>query len=115
MLFRSLLNTQAIDNGQIDYIKQKYMRPVATAPLAEGKIAESNEKIPLQVRDHLEQLANKYNTHFESIAIAWLVKLGALPLIGTSNEDRIRNIAAAFDIDLDHQDWYMLYNVAKGL
>lgn len=109
----NLLNTTAFDNGQIDYIKQRYIRPLATSPLAEGQIAESSERTPLRVRDKLEELAKKYNVHFESIAIAWLTKLGALPLIGSSNEQRIRNIAAAFDIDLDHQDWYELYAASK--
>ncbi len=109
----NLLNTTAFDNGQIDYIKQKYIRPLATAPLAEGQIAESTERIPLRVRGKLEELSKKYNAHFESIAIAWLTKLGALPLIGSSNEQRIRNIAKAFEIDLDHQDWYELYAASK--
>lgn len=109
----NLLNTTALDNGQIDYSKQRYMRPLATSPLAEGKIAESTERIPLRVRGKLEELSKQYNVHFESLAIAWLVKLGALPLIGTTNEDRIRNIVAAFDINLEHQDWYDLYNCTK--
>jgi predicted oxidoreductase len=110
----NLLNTSAFDNGQIDYIKQKYMRPLATSPLAEGKIANSNEKIPLRIRGALEEFAGKYNSHFESVAIAWLVKLGALPLIGTTDEQRIRNIAEAFKINLDRQDWYELYAVSRG-
>ncbi|MGG9972326.1 aldo/keto reductase [Ferruginibacter sp. SUN002] len=110
----NLLNTQALDNGQIDYIKQKYMRPLATAPLAEGKIADSTDRVPLWVRAKLEELSPKYNADIESIAVAWLVKLGALPLIGTTDEKRIRNIANAFSIDLDRQDWYDLYNVARG-
>jgi predicted oxidoreductase len=110
----NLLNTSAFDNGQVDYIKQKYMRPLATSPLAEGKIANSNDKIPLRVRAKLEEFAKKYNSHFESIAIAWLVKLGALPLVGTTDEQRIRNIAAAFKINLDRQDWYELYAVSRG-
>ena len=109
----NLLNTTAFDNGQIDYIKQKYIRPLATAPLAEGRIAESTERTPLRVRGKLEELSRKYNLHFESIAIAWLTKLGALPLIGSSNEQRIRNIVKAFEIDLDHQDWYELYQASK--
>lgn len=109
----NLLNTTAFDNGQIDYIKQRYIRPLATSPLAEGQIAESSERTPLRVRGKLEEFAKKYNVHFESIAIAWLTKLGALPLIGSSNEQRIRNIVAAFDIDLDHQDWYELYAASK--
>jgi len=110
----NLLNTSAFDNGQVDYIKQKYMRPLATSPLAQGKIANSNEKIPLRIRGKLEELAAKYNSHFESVAIAWLVKLGALPLIGTTDEERIRNIAEAFKINLDRQDWYELYSVSRG-
>ena len=110
----NLMNTSAFDNGQVDYIKQKYMRPLATSPLAEGKIANSNEKIPLRIRGKLEEFAGKYNSHFESVAIAWLVKLGALPLIGTTDELRIRNIAEAFKINLDRQDWYELYAVSRG-
>lgn len=109
----NLLNTTAFDNGQIDYIKQRYIRPLATSPLAEGRIAESSERVPLRVRGKLEEFAKKYNVHFESIAIAWLTKLGALPLIGSSNEQRIRNIVTAFDIDIDHQDWYELYTASK--
>src|SRR5678809_1729402 len=105
----SLLNTSAFDNGQIDYLKQKYMRPLATAPLAEGQIANSIEKKPLLIRRKLEELASKYNANIESIAVAWVVKLGALPLIGTTDEQRIRNIVKSFDIDLDRQDWYELY------
>ncbi|HMG68742.1 MAG TPA: aldo/keto reductase, partial [Chitinophagaceae bacterium] len=88
----NLLNTSAFDNGQIDYMKQKYMRPLAMAPLGEGKIANSIEKKPLLIRRKLEELSLKYNANIESIAVAWIVKLGALPLIGTTNEQRIRNI-----------------------
>jgi predicted oxidoreductase len=110
----NLLNTTAFDNGQIDYLKQKYMRPLATAPLAEGRIANSIEKKPLLIRRKLEELSPKYSSNIESIAVAWIVKLGALPLIGTTDEQRIRNIVSAFDIDLDRQDWYELYEASRG-
>jgi predicted oxidoreductase len=110
----NLLNTSAFDNGQIDYLKQKYMRPLATAPLAEGQIANSIEKRPLLIRRKLEELAPKYNANIESIAVAWIVKLGALPLIGTTNEQRIKNIVQSFDIDLNRQDWYELYEASRG-
>jgi len=110
----NLLSTQALDNGQIDYIKQRYMRPLAYAPLAEGRIATGTDPQAVKVREKLEELSVKYNANIESLAVAWLVKLGALPLIGTTNEQRIRNAANAFTIDLDHQDWYALYNISKG-
>ena len=108
----NLLKTQALDNGQLDYIKQKYMQALASAPLAEGAIANGTGIQATQVREKLEDLSSKYNADIEALAVAWLVKLGAIPLIGTTNEQRIRNIANSFTIDLDHQDWYELYNVS---
>jgi predicted oxidoreductase len=108
----NLLNTTAFDNGQIDYIKQRYMRPLALSPLAEGKIAESTEALPIKVRTKLEELSLKYNAGIEALAASWVIKLGALPLVGTMNTKRIKHLVNAFDIDLDHQDWYSLYEAA---
>ncbi len=108
----NLLNTSPLRSGQLDYIKQKYMRPIASAPVAGGKIAYGNDEISVKLRNKLQTLAPKYNKDIESIAVAWLIKLGALPLIGTKEERRIKNIVAAFDIDLDHQDWYDLLQAA---
>jgi predicted oxidoreductase len=110
----NLLNTSAIDNGQIDYIKQRYMRPLASAPLAAGRIAYGKDDLAVKVRRKLQELTQKYNADIESIAVAWLIKLGALPLIGTTNEQRIKNIVNAFDIKLDNQDWYELYNASRS-
>jgi predicted oxidoreductase len=109
----NLLNTSALDNGQIDYIKQRYMRPLASAPLAGGRIANGTDSAAVRVRAKLEEISHKYSVDIESIAVAWLVKLGALPLIGTKSEQRIRNIANAFNIDLDKQDWYELYTASR--
>jgi len=111
----NLLNTTALDNGQIDYIKQRYMRPLASAPLAAGRIANGNDDLAIRVRTKLLEIGAKYDADIESLAVAWLIKLGALPLIGTVKEQRIRNIAGAFNIDLDKQDWYELYSVSRGL
>jgi predicted oxidoreductase len=110
----NLLNTNALDNGQIDYIKQRYMRPLVSAPVASGRIAEGTDDLALRVRKQLQEISPKYNVDIESIAVAWLIKLSALPLIGTKDEQRIRNIANAFDIQLEHQDWYKLYLASRG-
>src|SRR5215212_6191095 len=71
----NLLNTSAIDNGQLDYIKQRYMRPLASFPLAAGRIANGKDDLAINVRVKLKELGLKYNADIESIAIAWLVKL----------------------------------------
>lgn len=110
----NLLNTTALDNGQVDYIKQRYMRPLVSAPLASGRIASGKDAQAIRVRKKLQEISPKYNVDIESVAVAWLIKLGAIPLIGTKEEQRIRNIANAFDIQLDHQDWYDLYTASRG-
>jgi predicted oxidoreductase len=109
----NLLNTTALDNGQLDYIKQRYMRPLAAAPLAGGRIENGTDELAIRVHYKLEEIGKKYDANIESIAVAWLIKLGALPLIGTLNEQRIRNIVNAFSIDLEQQDWYDLYNASR--
>lgn len=109
----NLLNTSALDNGAIDYIKQKYMRPLAMSPLAGGRIENGTDELALKVRKKLLEVAARYDTNIESIAVAWLVKLGALPVIGTLEENRMRNIVQSFHIDLSHEDWYELYHTTK--
>ena len=108
----NLLDTSALDNGQIDYIKQRYMRPLASSPLAAGRIAEGEDSVATGLRRKLSEISAKYNADIESIAVAWIFKLGALPLIGTTEETRIRNIAKAVSIDLEREDWYELYKVS---
>lgn len=111
----NLLNTTALDNGQLDYLRQRYTRPLASAPLAGGRIESGSDSLAINVRSRLKEMSAKYGQHIESVAIAWLVKLGALPLIGTTSEQRIRNIAQAFSVELDQQDWYALYAASKPL
>jgi predicted oxidoreductase len=111
----NLLNTTALDNGQLDYIKQRYMRPLAASPLADGRIEFGTDELAVKVHYKLEEIGKKHNANVESIAVAWLIKLGALPLIGTLNEQRIRNIADAFKVQLEQQDWYELYAASRAV
>lgn len=111
----NLLNTAALDNGQIDYIKQRYMRPLASSPLAAGRIANGDDFAATKLRRKLAEISAKYNADIESVAVAWIIKLGALPLIGTTDEKRIRNIVHALSIDLEREDWYQLYETSDKL
>jgi predicted oxidoreductase len=109
----NLMNTSAIDDGRIDYIKQCFSKPLAWAPLAGGKILNGTDEHAVKLRAKLQEVGEKYNANIEQTAVAWLMKLGTLPIIGSTSESRIRNAASASDIKLNHQDWYELYNVAR--
>jgi predicted oxidoreductase len=88
------------------------MRPLASSPLAAGRIADGEDVVAVKLRSKLIEISKKYNADIESVAVAWIFKLGALPLIGTFDENRIKNIVNAFSIDLEKEDWYELYSIA---
>jgi len=105
----NLMNTSAIEDGRIDYIKQCYSKPLAWAPLAGGKILNGKDEHAVRLRAKLEEIGKKYDANIEQTAVAWLMKLGTLPIIGSLSETRIRNASSASDIKLSHQDWYEIY------
>ncbi|HEY0029705.1 MAG TPA: aldo/keto reductase [Bacteroidia bacterium] len=106
----SLLQTDAINDGRLDFIKEQYSKPLAWAPLAGGRILTGKDKKAVKVRRALNELAKKYSANTEQIAVAWLYKLGALPIIGSPDKKRIKNAASAYTINLSREDWYKLYN-----
>jgi predicted oxidoreductase len=109
----NLFNTSALHDGRLDFIKEQYAKPMAWAPLAGGRILNGTDAEALAIRSILEDLAPKYNSNIEQLAVAWIHKLGALPIIGSLNKERIRNAATASDIKLSHEDWHRIYNVTK--
>jgi predicted oxidoreductase len=111
----NLLNTSALEDGRIDFIKEQYSKPMAFAPLADGRILHGHDYQAETIRGVLNELADKYNSNIEQIAVAWIHKLGALPIIGSLSKDRIRNAATASEIALTYQDWHTIYEITKTL
>ncbi|GGC04444.1 aldo/keto reductase [Dyadobacter sediminis] len=108
----NLMNTTAIEDGRIDFIKQNFSKPLAWAPLAGGKILNGTDEKVVRLRAKLEEVGTNYNANIEQTAVAWLMKLGTLPIIGSLSESRIRNAASASEIRLSNEDWYEIYHAA---
>ncbi|MEP7108691.1 MAG: aldo/keto reductase [Ferruginibacter sp.] len=109
----NLLNISAIEDGRVDFIKQRYSKPLAWAPLAGGRILNGLDPKAELLRSALNEIGVKYNANVEQTAVAWLMQLGTLPIIGSLNEERIKNAATAAEIKLSHEDWYELFNIAQ--
>lgn len=109
----SLLQTSALNDGRIDFIKEQYSKPMAWAPLAGGRILNGKDKKAVTVRKALFEVAQTHQVNIEQVAVAWLYKLGALPLIGSTDKKRIQNAASAYAIELSREEWYKIYNSTK--
>lgn len=108
----NLINTSAIEDGRLDFIKQRFSKPLAWAPLAGGKILDGTDAKSSIIRAKLTEIGEKYDANVEQTAVAWLLQLGTLPIIGSLSEERIRNAVSATEIKLSHEDWYEIYNLA---
>ncbi|NDF61207.1 MAG: hypothetical protein EB100_09015, partial [Crocinitomicaceae bacterium] len=111
----NLLNTKALEDGRIDFIKEQYSKPMAFAPLADGGILFGHDFRAVTVRETLQNFTEKYNSNIEQIAVAWIHKLGALPIIGSLSKARIKNAATASSIQLSYHDWHTIYDVTKTI
>lgn len=109
----SVLNTTAINDGRLDFIKEQYSKPMAWAPLAGGRVLNGKDKKAIKVRKTLKEVGKKYDANIEQTAVAWLYQLGALPIIGSTDKNRIKNAASAYKINLTPEDWYLIYNSTK--
>lgn len=105
----NLLNVKSITDGTIDFIKQQYSRPLAWSPLAGGRLEDKNDESTFNIRSTLKRIALNYGINEEQLAIAWLLKLGALPIVGTNSITRIKNATTAVNVNLDKQDWFEIY------
>lgn len=105
----NLLHSGAIQDGRLDFIKEQYSKPMAWSPLAGGRILSGKDKKAVKIRKVLNEIAKNHNANIEQIAVAWLYKLGALPIIGSTDKKRIKNASNAYLVKLSNEEWYKLY------
>lgn len=67
-----------------------------------------------KINEKVKQMAEKYGVSDTGMAIAWLLRLPdkMQPIVGSTNLDRIKQIAEATEISLSKEDWYDLYLTA---
>ena len=109
----NLLKPDAIFDGRLDFIKETYSKPLVWAPLAGGEILSGGSEKAIKIRKILNEIAQKQKVNIEQLAVAWLIQLGALPIIGSLSLERIRNAAEATELKLSHEDWYKVFSVVK--
>ncbi len=85
---------------------------MAWAPLAGGRILTGKDQKIVKVRKALTEVSNVHNINIEQSAVAWLYKLGALPIIGSFDEKRIKNADSAFSIELTKEEWFKIYKLS---
>lgn len=110
----SATNLEAMLNGSLDYMQLNSIIPMAWSPL--GTAFKSEDEKSLRVKKIAEQLAEQHNTTSDVILLAWILKhpAGILPVCGTTDAQRIKNLPRAIEINLDIQDWFAIWVESAG-
>lgn len=109
----SLLATDTFVNGDLAYLQERMVPPMAWSPLGGGRLMDGSKPELLAA---LKRIGAEHGVDETAIAVAWLLRHPAtiLPVMGTNSLDRIAKIADAAKVEMDRQTWFELYTLAIG-
>ena len=107
----SPLHRNAFEDGTLDTCLEFGLRPMAWSPLAGGKLGQSAE-----LQQVLGQLSGVYGVSAETLVYAWLLRhpAGIIPVTGTTRLERLAEVAAARQVTLTREDWYLIWTACAG-
>lgn len=106
--------------GVIEYCRVKGVSLQAWSPLARGVLSggELTGKSPAVQKTAalVQDLASAYSVSREAIVLAWLMRhpAGIQPVLGTSRADRLRACSESVNVKLSREEWYRLFETARG-
>jgi predicted oxidoreductase len=109
----SVLCHDPFTNGDIAYLQERGIAPMAWSPLGGGALFDAKNKTLLKI---LKSIADQNGVDEAAVAVAWLLAhpAGILPVLGTNNLDRIKKIGDAAKVTNDRQTWVVIYTAARG-
>lgn len=104
------------DGGILDYCRLKKITIQPWSPFQYGFFEGTflgNPKFP-KLNEVLEAMAETFNVTSTTMAIAWILRHPARmqPIVGTTNPERIKQVALASEVTLTRPQWYEIYRAA---
>ena len=109
----SVLENACFTNGDIAYLQQHRIPPMAWSPLAGGALFAPENR---ELHDTLAGIAARQDADVSALVVAWLMAHPAriMPVMGTNNLDRIGRIGKAAELTIDRETWFEIYTAAIG-
>ncbi|MGB1669538.1 MAG: aldo/keto reductase [Candidatus Puniceispirillaceae bacterium] len=109
----SVLENAPFTNGDIAYLQQHRIPPMAWSPLAGGALFAPGNR---DLHDTLAGIAARHDADVATLVVAWLLAHPAriMPVMGTNNLDRIARIGDAAGLHVDRETWFEIYTAAIG-
>lgn len=113
----SPLHLNAFDDGSLDFLLEKRIKPMAWSPLAGGRLFDKTDKRGCTVATQLLDIGrDKNEERLDVLALAWLLNHPAyiMPILGSGNIERVRNAIDALKITFTEEEWIKVYVASQG-
>lgn len=110
----SLTHHSAMHDGTLDYMTSNKVMPMAWSPL--GYVFKKDTEQTRRIHKQLGELLDKYQATEDQLLLAWILKhpAGIIPVIGTTNKERIKKAMEATKINLELEDWFLILVASQG-
>lgn len=101
-------------NGDLDHMMLHKIKPMAWSPL--GSLFREDTPQTTRLKTLMFDLIEKYKATADQLMLAWILRhpAGIIPVIGTTNTERITNSVKATEIELDLEDWFEILVTSQG-
>lgn len=114
----SPLCLNAFEDGTLDLMLEKRVKPMAWSPLAGGRIFKGSEDRDLRVKNVLNKIKEEVGARdIDEVAYAWLLMHPSkiMPIVGSGKLDRIKSAVRATEILLTRDQWFEIYVASRGV
>ncbi len=120
----SLLQLSPFTDGTLDQCQAQGVTPLAWSPLGGGLLGEGAAHLlpsqqnyrPDAVVAELDRISLNRGITRTAAALGWLLRHPSkiVPIVGSTQPERIRTAAAAASVDLTREEWYSLLQASRG-
>jgi predicted oxidoreductase len=102
-------------DGSLNHMQVHNIRPMAWNPL--GTIFREDTEQTRRLKKLLARLVEKYHFGSDIILLAWIMQHPSMviPVAGTVNVARIQQLQKAYELVLDKEDWFEIWQESRGV
>jgi predicted oxidoreductase len=114
----SPLVLEPLADGTLDLAMQHRISVLAWSPLAGGRLgAPGDDERAQLVCAELDRQAHRFGVSRTAATYAWIMAhpAGIVPIVGSQQASRIREAAAAYQVEWTRADWYRVLVASRGV
>ena len=110
----SLTHLSPFFDGSLDHMMTRKIRPMAWSPV--GKVFKDKSDASHRIHAVLSRLCEHYGASKDQLVLAWLMAhpSGIIPVVGTTQKERLALAAQAIKIKLSEIHWFELLIASQG-